>query len=443
MPPALSASGPADEPPSSGPPNPKIAPLDGESVSPRAKSRDGKFHVPRAIILISFAIATVAIVLSALTFSGVLTPTTPAVTSTTFRPAWADANRSTNDLNGTAWDLVSAMGYDSPNSLTVGIGNFTGGCLLSPASGSSIPTVVNLPAFSGKLASGSSPAWLLAYEQLATAQIYLVAIVNGATLPIGEETASCFDPTSTELLIPEGSLDSSTVAPVAADAGGSEYLSAHPNAFLEMSILGGLPGGPPVNPGPFWTFVYSPCNPLGSDGPVGIQSALDIELSALNGTILALGNTTVNCQGSGAGIALSSSLAFGNVNSYAPQPSEVAGECGAGDYCYSIALDVVSNTLTAGDFRLEMTTNTGLLLTIGGFYIDGSNSSQGYLIGGAGANPSDPWVTVRGTITPSTALAPGDTIWIDVSPMSPSGENYSLSAIGLGSFSGSTSTILP
>jgi hypothetical protein len=443
--PDAEASTRASHPDQSGPSSPQGGPSGGQPISASANARNDRRSAPRKVVLIVFAIVAVVIVVLALLLFGVLTPAKSAstVTSTTFRPAWAEANSTANGVNGGAWELVSAVGYDSPSSLTLGIGNFTGTCALSPVANNSPPTTVNLPAFSGKPSSGSSPFWILAYEQLFSADILLLAIVDGAAVPLGEETAFCFDPSNALLVIPEGAVDSSTVAPIAGAAGGAEYLATHPNVLLEMSLLGGLPGGPQVNPGPYWNFVYSPCDPFGSDGPSGLQAALDIELSALNGTILALGNTTVNCDSSSAGTELSSSLSLAYPGGSGPSPNGVAGECGPNDWCYEVGFEAVGNNLTASDIQIQMTTDTGLLLTLGAIYIDGGNSSQGYLTGGAGANPSSPWVTGNGTITPTTTLTFGDHIWIDFSPMDPNGDGYLLTVTGFGAFSGSVSITLP
>ncbi len=429
--------------PSSSTPSAERNPRTAGALATSSSDRHKGPQIRRGFVLGIFAIATIIIVVLSLILSGTLTPTRIGETSTTFRPSWANANSSVDSLNGSGWNLVLALGYDSPISLTVGIENFTGTCPLAPLSASPTPTTLTIPAFTGSLSSGSSPFWLLAFEQSTTAEVYLVGIVGGTTLPIGVGTASCLDLTTADIPIPTESLDSSTAIQIAAAAGGSDYLAAHPTALLEMTLTGGLPGGPPLDPGAFWAFVYSTCNPFGIENPSGNQPARDIQVSALNGTVLAVGNTSVDCQPSFGSIALGSALNLGNVNTYGPQPSNVPGECSAGAYCYQIPFVVTIYNLTASELQLKITTNTGLLVSIVAFYLYGNSSSQGYLTGGVGANPSGLWAEGQGTMTPNSTLAGGDSIWIDVSPLDPIGLEYQFTAMGYGPFSGSVSTTLP
>ncbi|MFZ1023602.1 MAG: hypothetical protein WAN87_05660 [Thermoplasmata archaeon] len=397
-------------------------------------------HRSKGRLLGICAIITIAIVLLAVILSGALTPTSSGETGITFRPAWSDGNRSTSVAGGTNWTLSLAAGYDFPSSFSIGLSNITESCTPTPVANSPVPTSLSIPAFSGSLKSGDSPFWLLAYEQNSTGDILLVSVSNGVAQPIGVVAASCLGTGLPDASIPGAVLDSSTAATIAEANGGSAYVAAHPGAFLEMGVIGGFSG---LHGGPFWSFDYSPCNPFGGQNPSGNASELVIEMSALSGTVYGALNVTATCLGTPMSTPLGTAFAFGSAQSEKPSTS-TAGECTAYDYCYDIPIVSATQGLTANDVELELTSDTGSFISTMGFYIDGSTYVEGYLTAPLGENPATMWFSGAGTITASTDLTVGDTIWIDVSStINPVGQGDQLTAVGLGSFSGQVQITLP
>jgi flagellin-like protein len=137
---------------------------------------------------------------------------------------------------------------------------------------------------------------------------------------------------------------------------------------------------------------------------------------------------------------LSTAFGFGTATAQNPAAA-TAGECAAGDYCYSISISEASSGLTATDLQFKMTTNTGTTVPIVGFYIDGATAAQGYLTAGAAPNnnPTTTWTVGAGTITSTTVMSGTFTLWIDVNHggVSPFNSGDQLTAYGVGSFSSS------
>jgi hypothetical protein len=394
----------------------------------------------KGLLLGVCAVVAVVVVVLAVLLSGALSPTSSGDTGVTFRPAWSAGNQTATAASSANWNLTLAAGYDSPMSVSFGISNITQSCSITPVGNSPVQTAISIPAFSGSLKSGDSPYWLLAYEQNSTGNVLLVSVSNGAARPIGVVSGACVGMGLLDIAVPGDVMDSSAAASLAAAAGGSAYVAAHPGTFLTMGLVGGIQGS---SVGPLWSFQYSPCGPFGGQSFTGNASALIIEMSALNGSIFVALNATATCFGAESPVPLSSVFAFGMAQLTKPSTS-TPGECNADDYCYEIAIAEASQGLTANDLELELTSNTGNFVTTMDFYIDGATPADGYLTAPAGENPALMWFSGAGTLTPSTPLNSSDTIWIDVSPtVNPVGQGDLLTAIGMGSFSGQLQMTLP
>jgi hypothetical protein len=417
---------------------PGVAPETTPVPSPSPSSSRSK-----VLLLGVCAIVAVVVIVLALILSGALSPTSSGGTGVTFRSAWSAANKTTSEASGADWNLTLAAGYDSPASFSIGLSNLTESCAVTQVGITPVPTSLSIPAFSGKLDSGDAPFWLFAYEQNSTGDILLVEVANGQPQPIGVVASSCAGLGLVTMPITGSLLDSSTAAKIAAAHGGAAYVTAHPSAFLEMGIVGGLPGEMLPGIGALWSFEYSPCNPFGGENPTGNQSAFIIEMSAVNGSVFVALNTTATCTGPNSTMDLATSFGFGTAFLQRPA-SSTPGECAAYDYCYEISIALAAEGLTANDLELELTTATGSFVPIVNFYIDGATSTQGYLSAVPGENPAIAWFSGSGTFEPDSPLTSSDTIWIDVSATTnPVGQGYQLTAIGVNAFSGQVLTTLP
>ncbi len=186
-------------------------------------------------------------------------------------------------FNGHA--ATSTAGFGTP----VGLG----GCSVAGL-GSYATSNLTLPALDSGFGSGSSPAWLFLLRNSSNIGL-IVAVLDGSASPV----ASIQGPTCTTGIgligvVPSSAIDSPTALATAGRAGGTAFLSAHPDANVTFVLSGGVSlfG---FGTGSTWSVLYSGCG--GSALPGSSAAAFNATINASLGTLVATSSANVTCTG--------------------------------------------------------------------------------------------------------------------------------------------------
>lgn len=252
------------------------------------------------------AVVGVVIVVSLVAAGAFPGPATSGVAALTYSQAASRGAPAAGNVLGGPWSLVGAIGVDSQAGLSGSLPTGTlANCTLEPATASSAPSSIYVPAY-GDFSSGGAPFWLLIYVNRAAEEILLVEVENGTATPLVLGTGPCAATSAALVSIPAQVVDSPVAASASwADDGATFYdafTAAHPNVPLNqiMGLYGGgaLPGlsTGTSSIGPTWVVAMSPCGVLGSGGPTGSQPALITLVNATTGGIELAYPTTEKCS---------------------------------------------------------------------------------------------------------------------------------------------------
>lgn len=338
------------------------APLGGPSVPPGSSRRTEEW------IVVGGAVLVVAVLLVALAATGVL-PILPRHSGgpTTFQSAEGAANLVAQGFQGQAWTLVVAEGIGlnhtyatPPISGTAGTGCSVMNLGADPSGNVSFPPTV------GSVGSGAASAWLLIYRGSANG-ILLVTVLDGYASLYAWVYGTCAAVLGFFSPIPSGVLDSDRVAVIVNAAGGSAFLSAHPNAEASW-VLSEPSLGPFGTVAPSWQVAYGYCGTEPGNLTGGMQ--FDARVGALNGSVLNTSQSWVaGCDPNGpiipglsgpppvpTRIPLVAALALGT-------PTETAA---GSRYWYNFTVQSAAGPLRYQDLSFSVMTPTGQAVVVPG-----------------------------------------------------------------------------
>jgi hypothetical protein len=158
--------------------------------------------------------------------------------------------------SGGPWSLVAAEGFGLTTSTSgaTAAGSLDNGCTANPAPGS--PSTATLPATPTGSTPGAEAAWLF----LATnpsGEVLLYVVTQSASYPLFLVSGSCTtDFGGLTTIAGLSVVNSTTVAGIANENGGSAFLSSNPGALVILALLGSGLGGSQV---PYWAVEYNSC----------------------------------------------------------------------------------------------------------------------------------------------------------------------------------------
>jgi len=116
-----------------------------------------------------------------------------------------------------------------------------------------------------------------------------------------------------------------------------------------------------------------------------------------------------------------------------------ASPCTSGDHCYTISIASASTGVTLGSVNFQVVSGGSVVPGVVGVAI---TNIAGTVVayGTTGAITS---LTYTAPSSATTALSTTDTIWVDMGTSNPTDMGDSLTIFGIGSYSGSTSSMLP
>ncbi len=391
-------------------------------------------------------VVVVVIVVLSLLVTGVI-PGLHTGTSTTSGPqpeqsAAGPANSLATSTGGGPWTLIFVGANDYTWAQHILVQNYSNATC--PFHGSTI-TSITIPAFTGEYYSGLANAWLYQYISAGGATL-VVAVQNGSAQEDGQTTGPGCAPGGLEPL-PGGLVDSSAAATAAfgsrAGAGFSSSVTrANVSYYLDMQQPQGFHSIVPIwliqadgcgghNYSYFFSRVYAANGTVrtASNGSEGASSYCG-RLPPPIGSALALGSAVGGTCPSGSGVA----------------PADLNG-CKVGDYYYRLTVE--SSTVELGNFELKVVTATDATFMATGGAAFSVVSITGvvvasYALSSGSLSMSSTWQAFANGISGTTPVTSQDTVVVDMGQTSSTlGESLALQAVGVGSYSGATTTGLP
>ena len=207
----------------------------------------------------------------------------------------AALDRATSQFGG-GWSVLFAgalNGHGTTSTAAFESAVGVGGCAVTGL-GVYATSNLTLPGRSSGFGSGNSPAWLFLLRNGSNGGL-LVAVIDGAASAV----ASIGGPTCTTALgllgtIPSSAIDSTTVLATADSAGGTAFLTAHPDANVTFVLRGGVSlfG---FGTGSTWSVLYSGCGSSAIPGSTAV--AFNATINATLGTVVATSSANALCTG--------------------------------------------------------------------------------------------------------------------------------------------------
>ncbi|MCI4368261.1 MAG: hypothetical protein L3K09_01680 [Thermoplasmata archaeon] len=365
---------------------------------------------------------------------------TPLPSNATFSQARAAADRATNPFRGGGWMLIGAAGISSQYGATLPFTgyNLTPNCSLVPIPGGA--QSLTLPAAPASGPAGAAPLWLFIYRN-SSLGVLVVTISGGsaqlaATLSPGNGCTTYEDLSALVLGVSGSVTDSPQAISAANSVGGSAFLTAHPGATIAL-LLGGPVGfgGVQVRPAA-WMVTYTLCHP--TSGSSATEPYFNATVDASTGQATNSGSGNRSCATSGIPLPTSPTFPGSKPGSALSFGSPVNISSG-----YRIPVDTATSGLTTADLSVEVVDHSGVLAGSPGEYVTAEAASGCELAvfdfsSGTWVSPSAH--ACNGDTGATAPVSSGDS-WLLTAPISLSGDF--LVALGTGSYSGSTSVILP
>jgi hypothetical protein len=391
------------------------APPSSSPVPP--PSAGGPFAAPRPNRIPLFIAAAVVVVVVLILLVLIL-PTgsnSSSAGAQSYSQARPSADGAASNYQGGGWALVLAAGIDSASSETSPLNlSALGGanCSFQPAPG--LSSEITLPAYIGNRSAGLAPAWVFGYRDGAGA-IAIVTVLNGHATVLGTLSGSlCTTIFGLLSAIPAGVIDSPAAAKAVAPFA-QPFLSLHPNASAEFTLVGGI-SFLGKGTGPEWEVTYSTCTLGPSASGTGTQ--FNATVNAVSGAVtysqttpsIACGSSTTSAP-----TPIGSVLAFGS-----------AGLSTSGGYTnYSFLVLTASSGIRWVNLTASVETGSGVTVN-SGWVLDAVTPA------GVTVATYDPTTQVW-TGSPTQAILAGDSLTLR-SSTSLSGDLLILT--GTGSFGG-------
>lgn len=271
------------------PPPPAAVP-----AGPRPTGRTGLY------LGIATAIAVVMLVVVVLVVPPLTGPNASAAGPVlTYSGARAVADRTVAGFQGGGWTLVVAAGLVSNVTESFPLNTSAFGSIGCTFTSMTPLTNLSVPGYNGSRLTGASPAWEFLYRN-SGGTLALVSVIDGTGTTIGTLTgfecslyAQVFTP------IPGNAIDSpQAIRAVQPEA--QAFMIAHPNASVELALVGGISvgGGPRA---PEWAVSYTTC-PLSSSSS-GTGAVFNATINATSGGVVRT-NATGNASCGSVGLTL-------------------------------------------------------------------------------------------------------------------------------------------
>lgn len=367
----------------------------------------------------------VGVVLATLLGFGVLRwPTAPSPNvASGFETARADAREAAQGYAGLNWTLWWAVGFVPSSAVTLPV-NYTYVALVrAGCSFTTLTTAEREVPGSSNVSQGSTSAWVFGFSD-GGSEFLLVSAVAGVTALAGTVNGTtCPDQPPAGAAFPDSAIDPTFASVTAAHAGGTAFLSGHPNANVTLTGVNHLVGAGLL--GAQWIVTYSDCPAVTSLQLSG--SFFSATVNASTGFLEAASNYTGSCPWVGEVATTPLNLELAVTNAF------VASAGSTFWYNFTVRLVVVPMTLGELGFALEG--SSGLPLNIPNIDLSVVGLSGSVL--GTFDLTSGAWTAGSGA-----SLTAGCVVVLS-SPVDLSGQGNWLNVTGRGVFSGSVSLAIP
>ena len=305
------------------------------------------------------------VVLSVLLLTGVLGPAGASFPHGPLRysVAHGQVTYTTSSYRGGGWKVFAASGIAARTSISggsVGSGNLTiPGC--NSTTLNALPSGTSIPAVTGSFQSGIAPGWVFLLVNSANALLVVIDI-NGTVTPLAELTGSSTTCPFSQVAslvgngIASNVIDSDAAARIAWNAGGQNFISAHPNATAMYTIVSGF-GFLGFSTPAIWSVQLEACSAT-QLGTGAIVPAFNVTINAASGQVTGVGNTSQPCLGTGTPFGypgpsttpLGTSLALGGASAITFAGNRTG---------YSIPIASASNSLTWNDLGFDVFNGSG------------------------------------------------------------------------------------
>lgn len=345
----------------------------------------------------------------------------------TFSQADAAAASASGSVSGGTWSTIGALGVESASatSVVVNATNLSGpfaGCVGTVLHG---VNSLSLPASAGTFGRGLSGAWVVLLHN-ASGAVLVVLVAHGAVTPVylARGGGLCQVIGSEVAALPSGVLDSPAAVQAVITAGGSAFLSAHPEANLTMEILGGIAVFG-LSSDPTWELMLDDCPAYAFNGTAATSPALNASVDAITGSVRYVHTSTVSCRGSGsARTPIGTALDLGTPT--------VASD--GANHWYNTTVAEARLGITLGDLTFQFRTTSGRLVVPPGGYSLEADGPSGAVVGVYSPTTSS-WSSGGGYI-----LVSGVQLVVAVaSPL----DGDAMVVTGTGAFSSSIAVLIP
>jgi len=421
-------------------PSPSFAPTG--AVAP-AKKRSSSW------ILIVAVVVAVVVVIAALWFAGVgpfakSSNGTSTATFATFSQAREAATNAADNYHSAAWGLVLAAGLTTPTAVTEQVNSSLSsttyfGCNVTSVPGTTLS--ISTMAFRGDYSQGTSSDWGFLFFSAGFSAL-LVSVDSGQATVVATlaTTGSCGTYLGAVTSLSTNALDSPAAMSATLAAGGSTFLSAHPNSTVSYDLLGGI--SIPIlgiARDPSWDIRMADCTGVTSSSATvpGFNATID----ATTGKVVGHSSNPTSCPtstgGSSSGTNLGSSFALVSIH-----------DASAGsNYYYNASVATASAGLVWSDLGFQVHTSSGGTAT-GPVNVTVTNAAASCAVAVYGmatstwTQPTGPGACTSGTLGPNAPVQTGASVLLlSGSSLQSQGDRWVV--LGQGSFSGSVSYSIP
>ena len=253
----------------------------------------------RGWLVVAVAAVVVAVVIATLFASGILPgnhSSSGGPTYATFSQAEALASAGAGSESGGAWFAVFGAGVASPTAVLEPATNLTSllalaNCSIEWPDGQ--PANLAIPSTPATAATGAAAFWVFGFKNVSN-DLLVELVSAGVASPLFRASGTtCAGGIAFLAPFPAGVLDSPAIVATADQAGGSEFLAAHPNATRVWGAYGGIQLGVLGSTSPVWSVDYTTCSIPPVSGEVG--AVFNATLGGTSGAIINSSTSSAAC----------------------------------------------------------------------------------------------------------------------------------------------------
>ena len=231
------------------------AAMPGYGSVPRSRRR---WVIPLVVVVV-----VVAVVIAALYATGTLhigsSSSNPSYE--TFSQARGVAQGGAGSVAGGTWFAAAAAGIATPSAVLEQVTNLStltaeSNCTLTWPNGE--PANLEIPATPENAPTGTAAYWTVVFENASNALLVETVSDGTAAALLVASGATCEEIASLLAPFPSGVYDSPSIVTAADQAGGTAFLTAHPNSTRIWSVYGGVRLGE-ISTTPDWLVDYTTC----------------------------------------------------------------------------------------------------------------------------------------------------------------------------------------